>query len=227
MRKKELASAEFVALTKEFLSPDDSARLLEGGCGNGGVVLALSKAGYNVTGVDFAPDTIEKIKSENASLHVEQADVRFLPFEDACFDGYWSLGVIEHFWEGYDPILSEMHRVLKSGGYAFITFPWLSPIRRIKVMLGLIKKEQYGAEPDTFYQFSLTGKQVADDLRSKGFEIVRMRPRSALAGVKAEFPMLDYFLHDPSLLCKIVRACLRPFSFVYGHSILIVARKCT
>ena len=44
-------------------------------------------------------------------------DLDDLPVEDESVDGYWSLGVIEHFYDGYGEILSEMHRVIKRDGF--------------------------------------------------------------------------------------------------------------
>ena len=44
---------------------------------------------------------------------------------------------IEHFIDGYDAILSEMYRVIKEGGYLFLTVPSMSIIRKVKAALGM------------------------------------------------------------------------------------------
>ena len=64
-------------------------------------------------------------------------DVRNLNFDDGFFDGYWSLGVIEHFYEGYERIIKEVNRVIKRNGFVFLTFPSLSFLRKFKSKWGL------------------------------------------------------------------------------------------
>lgn len=106
-------------ITKKFLKPDKQVKILEGGCGKGSYVYSLDYRGYDAYGIDYATETISKIKAVMPELKVATGDVRKLPFENNFFDGYWSLGVIEHFWEGFDDIAMEMNRVLKKDGYVF------------------------------------------------------------------------------------------------------------
>ena len=40
-----------------------------------------------------------------------------LNFEDSYFDGYWSLGVIEHFIKGYDDIIEEEKYLFNEYGF--------------------------------------------------------------------------------------------------------------
>lgn len=50
-----------------------------------------------------------------------------LPFRDACFDGVFCLEVLEHVPEP-ESVLKEITRVLKPGGYAWISMPFLYPL---------------------------------------------------------------------------------------------------
>ena len=125
------ASTYISKLTAKYMRPGDGP-ILEAGCGRAIHVYALDQQGYSVTGVDFAGDTIEKVKALVPQLDVRQGDVTDLAFEANSFGGYWSLGLIEHFWDGYDQLVEEAWRVLRPGGLAFITFPHLSPLRRFK-----------------------------------------------------------------------------------------------
>src|SRR5690606_4146133 len=100
----------FIPLVQKHL-PKGSA-VLEGGCGRGQLVHALQHQGYKAIGVDFAVQTIKKIKEVVPELDVRVGDVFALDFPDNSLDGYISVGVIEHFWEGYQTILKEMIRVL-------------------------------------------------------------------------------------------------------------------
>ena len=101
----------FTGITKKYLPLEST--ILEGGCGMGDKVLALSNAGFNAIGIDFAESTIKEIKNLDSSLDVRVGDVRNLPISDGEIDGYWSLGVIEHFYDGYGEIIDEMYTLLK------------------------------------------------------------------------------------------------------------------
>ena len=112
-------------------------KIVDAGCGVGQNVYALEKYGFESYGIDFAKETIQKTKMHFPNLKVYVQDVRHMEFPDGYFDGYWSLGVIEHFWRGYDEVIKEAYRVLKPGGFVFLTVPAMSLLRRLKAILGL------------------------------------------------------------------------------------------
>jgi SAM-dependent methyltransferase len=119
-------------VTRRYLRPADGP-ILEGGCGIGVHVAALQNHGYQAIGVDYAAKTMAMVRQYLPRSDVRLGDVRSLvEFPDRHFAGYWSLGVIEHFWSGYEDIAREMLRVLRPGGYLFLTFPHMSPLRRVK-----------------------------------------------------------------------------------------------
>ena len=105
-------------ITRQFLKPRDGI-ILEGGCGKGHNVASLFNNGYRVIGIDYAEKSVMILNQYLPELDIRLADVRDLPFEDNYFIGYWSIGVIEHFWEGYESIALEMSRVIKYNGYLF------------------------------------------------------------------------------------------------------------
>lgn len=107
-------------------------------------------------------------------LDVRCGDVRALAFEDNFFDGYFSLGVIEHFWEGYDDILAEMYRVLVPGGYAFVTVPCISRLDRLKIKFSGYPEFHGQRIPEGFYQFGFDVHTVKKDFERVGFACIRM-----------------------------------------------------
>ena len=126
--------------TSKYLAK--GSRILEGGCGIGKNVYLLDYHDYKVIGVDYAQKTVDTVNKLFPDLDIRFGDVRSLEFPDRYFDGYWSFGVIEHFYDGYGSIMNEMYRVLKKDGYLFMTVPSLSLIRKYKIRNSTHKKKK-------------------------------------------------------------------------------------
>lgn len=218
-------------ITRRYLKPNLRTKILEGGCGKGQFVYALKEAGYNAHGIDYAKQTIAAIKKAMPQLSVQEGDVRALPFPDGFFDGYWSLGVIEHFYTGYTEIIKEMSRVLCLDGYLFLTFPYHSPLRRLKAYLGFYPIfSPNSLNLDDFYQFALNAHQVIEDLKGYNFRLVYQQPFDGIKGFKDEVlwakPWLQKLYDHPSFFAKILTALLsKIFAPFASHSILLIFKK--
>lgn len=215
-------------VTKEFLPP--GSKVLEGGSGTGSNVYGLKSWGYDAYGVDFAEDTVRKIKEDFPELQIFVQDVRHLDFPDAFFDGYWSLGVIEHFWEGYEEIISEAGRVVRNGGYLFLSFPYMSPLRKLKSRMGLYKGLDMSKGAGDFYQFMLDAEKVKDDVEKHSFSLQARYSIDATKGIKDEVallkPVLQKIYDSHNIFAKGMRFMNSIlFSSVAAHSILLVFRK--
>ncbi len=128
-------------------------------------------------------------------MKIKAGDIRDLPFPDNFFDGYWSLGVIEHFYNGYERIVSEMFRVLKPEGYLFLTAPVMSPLRKTKVRLKKYPEYKESKEMrENFYQFAFDPKDVINNLKNKGFKLIDVKPCDGVKGLKDEILMLKPLL---------------------------------
>jgi ubiquinone/menaquinone biosynthesis C-methylase UbiE len=102
--------------------------VLEVGCGNGRDSIYLARQGYEVVGVDIAPEAIKlsqknkerllKDKDLAGNLNCEVADVENLPFPNEHFTGVYSIGVLHN--TNLQKSLKEVARVLKKGGLAII-----------------------------------------------------------------------------------------------------------
>lgn len=169
------------------------ARIVDAGCGIGATVHGLALAGFDAHGVDYAKVTIEKIQKLFPLLNVEVADIRAMPFADGSLDGVWSLGVIEHFFEGYAAIIEETRRVLRPGGYLFLTVPVISPLKSLKLRLGGYRPLQK-SDRDCFFQFAFRQKAVANGIASHGFRLLRTCGRSGTLGLVEDLPMVARLL---------------------------------
>lgn len=222
---------KFILKTLRKYIPDKKGRILEGGCGRGQVVYCMHVHGYESVGIDFAKKTVAKTKEVFPELDVRVGDVRDLQFPDDYFVGYWSLGVIEHFREGYYDILREMRRVLISGGYVFLTFPYMSSLRRLKAKLGLYNEFSEG-EKDSLYQFAFDPDAVIRDFEASGFKLIGEKPHSGIKGFKDEVgifkPLLQklYDYQGKALWVRGFRFVLDKLLAIFsGHMTLLVLKN--
>lgn len=220
---------DVVVLTRRYLS--SGAKVLEGGCGRANKVKAMQAAGFKAVGVDFAAESVREARQHYPDLDIRQGDVRSLDFVDGYFDGYWSIGVIEHFWNGYDPILAEAARVIRPDGVLFLTAPWFSPYRKYKARRGGYALKDFEGEPNSFYQFALGTEEIRAQLAHHGFQLLIWRGRASEISMAEDMDFLkrpiDWLLGSRGsvpkrVLRRVVSRALDPFC---GHSFLAVARR--
>lgn len=96
------------------------SKILDFGCNTGFFAGKLQEEGFDVYGVDMSKDAIEfGMKRGVKNLVVGKTPV---PFADNTFDLVMALDVIEHI-EDHNAAMSDLHRVLKEGGDAFVMVP--------------------------------------------------------------------------------------------------------
>ena len=130
----------------ERLGVTTLGRVLDAGCGGGGMCVSFAEEAEVVVGIDLADRFREagtRLAREHGvtNLRFAQADGTALPFRTASFDVVFSHAVIEHV---DDPLayLGEIHRVVRPDGRVFLqTAPYLSPhgshLPRLKVPIPL------------------------------------------------------------------------------------------
>jgi SAM-dependent methyltransferase len=107
-------------------------RVLDDGCGGGGMGVSFAEESREVVGIDLSnrfEDAGERLAAEKGVRNIAfaRADGTSLPFTSGSFDFVLSHAVIEHV---ADPVayLHEARRVLAPGGFLFLqTAPYLSP----------------------------------------------------------------------------------------------------
>ena len=106
-------------------------RVLDAGCGGGGMPLSFAEEASEVFAIDLIPrfrDAGTRLAAERGvrNLHFLQADGTALPFPSNSFDIVLSHAVIEHVADA--PLyLRECARVLREGGWMYLsTAPYLS-----------------------------------------------------------------------------------------------------
>jgi len=99
-----------------------SDKILEIGCGIGSIVSELTKKGYNILGTDISSKAISYGLKKYGNIKLEIQAAETLPYEDKSFDVVLSFDLLEHI-EQVDRHLSEVHRILRMGGYYLFQTP--------------------------------------------------------------------------------------------------------
>jgi SAM-dependent methyltransferase len=110
-------------------------RVLDLGCGAGRFVAALRDAGADPVGVELAEGALERARRNvpGAELHALDAGGA-IPLEDASVDLVWCSEVLEHVPDTAG-LLSEVRRVLRTGGRLLVTTPSHDLPRRALIAL--------------------------------------------------------------------------------------------
>ena len=104
----------------------EPTRLLDAGCGTGGMMAKLGR--WKSVGVDREPAAV--LYSMGRGLKdVEQASVNELPFASASFDVVLSLDVLYHAEVDEERALMEMQRVLRADGRLILNVPAFEQLR--------------------------------------------------------------------------------------------------
>lgn len=189
-----------------------SGRVLDAGCGGGGMPLSLAEEARQVVGIDpinrFGDAGVRLARERGLpNLQFALADGMALPFKDGSFDLILSHAVIEHVADA--PLyLRECARVLADGGRVYLsTAPYLSfagahlPRLKLQVPLHLLVGRRIAfatftwlarhatwmlkepAHENSFIQLAQKGVVKHDDLLEK-VTVSSLRSRIARAGLR-------------------------------------------
>lgn len=207
----------------------NNGRIIEAGCGSGRVLIALTIRGYKIEGVEWATKTVEKVKKIFPDLSIRPGDVMQLGVPDEYYEGYISLGVVEHREEGPEPFFAEAYRVLKPGGIAMISFPWFNKARKRRIYEdSQLPRTLEGLD---FYQYAFTEDEMESILKKSGFKVLEYFPHAVYHGMKSEIGLLNSIDKIPFLNRAVTRFFTPVFENIdlfrkrYSHMIMLVCEK--
>jgi SAM-dependent methyltransferase len=205
--------------------------VLEAGCGLGQLVMALSARGYQVEGVDYAEQTIHRIKTVAPTLNVKVGDVYSLDNCSGTLGGYISLGVFEHNPDGPLPGLLEVHRVLHKNGVAFISVPYLNNKRQKLLQQCSVAEHIVLNNSLRFYQSYFAKEDFESLLNKARLKVIDIYPYAVYAGLTRDFD-LGRRLHERGFFFwqlhkRILRWCENAPRWVrlrFAHMIMFICR---
>ncbi|QQE11247.1 class I SAM-dependent methyltransferase [Planctomycetota bacterium] len=215
----------------EQLSSDDI--IVEAGCGLAQFVYLLQQQDKTVLGLDITDKALHRVKQVYNDLQLQLQDVRQFALEDNSVSMMISLGVVEHFQEGPHTILKEAARVIKPGGYLFITVPYSNFFRRCREPITRLKRQLISPFTDrTFYQYTFSKKLFYQHLQEQGFEPQRVLLHHAYVAVKKDINVLFYpfslmpkfYAHNkPQHAFARLTEMISPS--IFSHMMMVVAQK--
>lgn len=211
-------------LLKEHITkrnPSDY-RVLDGGCGLGQWVLALSSLGLNCTGIDISKKTVGILQQLFPFCDWVVADIRSTIFPDNHFDLYYSWGVFEHFESGPRDCILEARRILKSDGLLFLTVPF----DNLRHAFGEAAAKKKFSVDTRFYQYRFTKLELIRELNIAGFEVIHITPIHKRQGV-LRFLEGAIGLPHACRFSRVLAALLAPVcpASIFAHMLYVAAKK--
>jgi 2-polyprenyl-3-methyl-5-hydroxy-6-metoxy-1,4-benzoquinol methylase len=173
------------ALRSRFLLEHARAgqRVLDVGCGEGRFAAELAGIGAEVVGIDVAEEPLRRARALHPQLDLRlvQADGSWdLP--DASFDVVWAGEVIEHVLDtaGW---LSEIRRVLRSGGSLLLSTPAHGPLTLLRLALSRHAFAEH-FDPHSDHLRFYSSATLTTLIEEFGFEQLSVVPAGGLPGAR-------------------------------------------
>lgn len=141
----------YARLVAQYITPQ--VRVLDAGCGRGGVIELYWERVKQAIGLDADPLSLREHRCLD---HLVQGDLARLPFPSACFDLVLCSWLVEHL-DTPDTVFQELTRVLRPGGHLVLVTPnawnYVTVIQRVipGAFQDWLARKIYGREEkDTF-----------------------------------------------------------------------------
>lgn len=179
-RVRERFLLERVAAAEDVPEPP---RVLDLGCGEGHFAALLAGVGARVVAVDVAAEPLRRARARHPELDLRLVEARApLPFEDSSFAVVWAGEVIEHVADtaGW---LSEVRRVLRSGGRLLLSTPDHGPLEMLALALRPSRMDAH-FDPRSDHLRFYTRRTLAALLADFGFQAIEISGAGGIPGAR-------------------------------------------
>jgi 2-polyprenyl-3-methyl-5-hydroxy-6-metoxy-1,4-benzoquinol methylase len=158
-------------------------RVLDVGCGEGQLTAAIAEAGFDVLGVDVAEEPLRRARALHPGLELLRVEPdEQWPLPDAGFDVIWAGETIEHVTDTAS-WLSQLRRLLRSGGRLLLSTPAHGPLTRLGVGLSAGRFERR-FDPRADHVRFYTRRSLVELLADFGFEQIEAREVGGVPGAR-------------------------------------------
>jgi 2-polyprenyl-3-methyl-5-hydroxy-6-metoxy-1,4-benzoquinol methylase len=158
-------------------------RVLDIGCGEGQFTAELARAGFSVVGVNVAHEPLRRAHLRDPGLDLRVVPLEGLwPLADASFDVVWAGETIEHVADtaGW---LSEVRRVLRSGGILLLSTPAHGRLLMLRLALSHRSFDEH-FDPRSDHLRFYTPRTLERLLEDFGFEDIDVRRAAGPPGAR-------------------------------------------
>jgi len=179
-----LEPADF-AVRRRFLLDRVTAgdHVLDVGCAEGRFTAELQRAGARVVGIDVAEEPLRRARARHPELDLRLlANARPWQLADASFDVVWAGEVLEHVIDtaGW---LSEVRRVLRSGGSLMASTPAHGPLTLLRLALSRRAFAQH-FEPRSDHLRFYSRQTLTQLITEFGFNEIQVRSCGGCPGAR-------------------------------------------
>ncbi|MGV2831691.1 class I SAM-dependent methyltransferase [Myxosarcina sp. GI1(2024)] len=143
---------------------------------------ALSLRGFDITGIDLAPERFKYLDKLKINIVKCNVDNEPLPLQDNYFDAVIFNELFEHLRGNLVFTMQEVYRILKPGGILFLSTPNLKSL--VGVINFFLRNKSYSCASDLFHEWNkintighmghvreYTAIEVSEFLSKSGFSI--------------------------------------------------------
>ena len=100
-----------------------NGKILEAGCGAGRLLCYFKNRNKNIFAFDFIYNIIQRLKKDDPSFNIFQADTQFLPFNDNSFECILAFGLLHNFYgDDLKKAMLEINRITSRNGRLCASF---------------------------------------------------------------------------------------------------------
>jgi 2-polyprenyl-6-hydroxyphenyl methylase/3-demethylubiquinone-9 3-methyltransferase len=162
---------------------DRRTRVLDVGCGEARLTAELVRTGFAAVGVDVAEEPLRRARRAHPDLDLRVVPVTGVwPLQDASFDVVWAGETIEHIADTA-AWLSELRRVLRSGGSLLLSTP---DHGRVAMLALALSGRRFDAHfnPRADHLRFYTRRTLSHLLADFGFEDIEVRAAGGIPGAR-------------------------------------------
>lgn len=135
--------------------------VLDVGCGPGAYCAELHKKGYDVTGIDYSKNVIDRAKKEHLKMNFDVGSAYNLPYKNESFDLVICIGLLQCVYDA-EKVIDELARTAKK----HIIISTLLRERKLEEPIKLLNKK---LEKDTWPTRDYHPSEIEDMLDRQGY----------------------------------------------------------